>query len=569
MSRRDRISRRTFIGLGIFATAAAPTLLSTLSASASGIVPPGDGIPRQRVPPGSITPPGDGRPSGPSLQKLEEATIVQLQSAMASGDLSSVELVMFYQRRIAQYDQSGPKVNTIMQLNPDAISIATALDAERRKTGARGPLHGIPILLKDNVDTLDKMQATAGSLALLTSMAKADASIAAQLRQAGAVLLGKTTLSEWANFRSSFSSSGWSGRGGQCNNPYSLDRNPSGSSSGSAAATSANFTAVSIGTETDGSIISPANNSGVVGIKPTVGLTSRTGVIPISHNQDTVGPHGRTVADAAAVLGAITGFDPSDGMMMRAGRTAYTDYTQFLDPHGLEGVRIGVARKGLTGYNEKTDAVFETALQALKDAGAILVDPADIPTMDQISAGTNETLVLQTDFKSDIAKYLATRQDPFMHTLQDLIDFNNAHASEELKYFGQDVFIASQAQGPADSTNAAYMKALQTDIQIGGAQGIDAALAKYNVQALVAPSGTPAWKTDLVDGDHFGGASTSPAAIVGYPLINVPMGQSFGLPVGITFMGTAWSEPMLIKFAYAFEQMAQARFAPSFLAHTP
>lgn len=545
MSDRRRFSRRTFIGMGMFATLA-PTLINFTAASSAAAQGSG----------GQNMGMGSGKPI--RLSQIEEATVADLQAGMAAGTFNSVDLVTTYIARIHEFDQNGPKVNSVLQLNPDAVAIAAALDKERQTKGPRGPLHGIPILLKDNVDTADKMDTTAGSLALLTSKPSSDAPIAAQLRAAGAVILGKTTLSEWANYRSTHSSSGWSGRGGQCNNPYYIDRNPSGSSSGSAAAVSSNFTAVSIGTETDGSIISPANNSGVVGIKPTVGLTSRTGVIPISHNQDTVGPHGRTVADAAAVLGAITAQDPKDPFTMAAGRVAYTDYTQFLNPNALSGARIGVARQGVTGYSEKTDALFEQALQALRDAGAILTDPADIPNIDAIQAGDNENIVLSYDFKHDINAYLATRKDPNIHTLQDLIDFNNAHRDQELQWFGQEIFIASQARG--DLTDPTYVNALNQDHAYAAA--FDSFLSQFD--AVVAPTGSPAWKTDLVDGDHFLGASTSPAAISGFPLINVPMGLSYGLPVGITFMGRAWSEPKLIALAYSFEQHTKARQVPQF-----
>ena len=409
------------------------------------------------------------------------------------------------------------------------------------------------------------MDTTAGSLALLGSKPSSDAPVAAQLRAAGMVLLGKTTLSEWANFRSTHSSSGWSGRGGQCNNPYELDRNPCGSSSGSGAAVAANLTAVSIGSETDGSIVCPANNCGVVGIKPTIGLVSRTGIIPISHNQDTAGPHGRTVADAATVLGAITAADPLDSATQVPGRVAYADYTQFLDANALHGAKIGVARKGVTGYSEKTDAIFEQALAALTAAGAILTDPADPPDM---PSGT-ETIVLQYDFKHDLDAYLTTRNDPNIHTLQDLIDFNSAHADQELKYFGQETFIASQARGAV--TDSTYTTALAADQAY--AQQFSTFLSSYD--AVVAPTGSPAWTTDLIDGDHFEGASSSFAAISGFPLVSVPMGattgpdSTYGLPVGLTFMGPAWSEAKLIALAYAFEQATHARKPPTYRMSTP
>ena len=491
--------------------------------------------------------------------ELIEVTVSQLQSMMTSGHLTSRHLVQMYLQRISALDQGGPGVNAILQINPDALSIASSLDDERRAGNVRGPLHGIPILLKDNIDTGDKMDTTAGSLALLGSKPANDSPLAAQLRASGAVIMGKTTLSEWANFRSTHSSSGWSGRGGQCNNPYEIDRNPCGSSSGSGAAVSANLTAVSIGTETDGSIVCPANNCGVVGIKPTIGLVSRTGIIPISHNQDTAGPHGRTVADAAMVLGAITAADPNDPATQAGGRTAYTDYTQFLDANALNGAKIGVARKNVTGYSEKTDAIFEQALQALTAAGAILTDPADPPDM---PSGT-ETTVLEYDFKHDLNAYLAQRGDPSIHTLQDLIDFDNAHADQEMKYFGQELFIESQARGPL--TDSEYTTALAANQQY--AQDFSTFLGSFD--AVVAPTGSPAWTTDLIDGDHFEGASSSFAAISGFPLVSVPMGNSFDLPVGLTFMGPAWSESKLIALAYSFEQATHARIVPTFRSGTP
>ena len=483
---------------------------------------------------------------------------------MEAKQLTSRELVNQYLARIDAIDQRGPTINAIIELNPDALEIADALDRERASSGPRGHLHGIPILLKDNVATADKMQTTAGSLALVGSRPQQDATIAQRLREAGAVILGKTNLSEWANFRSTTSTSGWSGRGGQVVNPYALDCNPCGSSSGSAAAVSANLTAVSIGTETDGSIVCPASINGVVGIKPTVGLTSRAGVIPISHNQDTIGPHARTVTDAAIVLSAIAGADPRDPATQASATKAQRDYTVYLDPNGLRGARIGVARETFFGYSVWADALVDAAIETMRGAGAIIVDPADIPTAKEISTSPDETDVLLYDFKADIAAYLATLEPGFPITdLAGLIQFNNEHAAQEMPYFGQELFLQAQAKGPL--TDRVYQDELAKNHSLGREQGIDAALTKYHLDALVAPTASPAWKTDLVNGDHFLGASSGPAAIAGYPLISVPAGFAFGLPVGTTFMGTAFSEPTVIKLAYGFAQTTKARRTPSFL----
>lgn len=537
--------RRDFMRMGAAAGAAAS--IGTLASGSEALA-------RSR---GAASP----VPDAPS--EIEEATIIDLQAAMASGRLTSQEIVKIYQRRIAALDQSGPTVNAILELNPDALDIARSLDQERANHHVRGPLHGIPVLLKANIDTADKMQTTAGSMALIGTAPAQDSTVAARLRAAGAVILGKTNLSEWANFRSFFSSSGWSGIGGQCNNPYAIDRNPSGSSSGSAASVSANFTSVSLGTETDGSIISPANNNGVVGIKPTVGLTSRAGVVPISHNQDTVGPHARTVGDAAAVLGALVGVDPRDPATAASAGKFHADYTQFLDVNGLKGARIGVAREGLSFPKAEVDSIFEDAIAAIKAAGATVIDPADIPSIDQINSASGEFTVLLFDFKVDLAAYLANRTGVPIKTLADAIAFNSAHAGTELKFFGQEIFEAAE---PTDGfSDPAYIAALALDLQLGRAQGIDAALQQFNLDAIIAPSGGPAWTTDLLNGDHFVFGSTSPCAIAGYPIINVPMGNYFGMPVGISFMGTAFSEPKLIKLASGFEAATKARIVPQFL----
>jgi amidase len=488
-------------------------------------------------------------------QQLEDASIAQLQAAMTSGSLTAHALVQQYLRRIENLDRKGPTVNSVLELNPDAEEIASSLDAERHAGHVRGPLHGIPILIKGNIDTHDKMTTTAGSLALVGSPPALDASVAKKLRDAGAIILGKANLSEWANFRSFHSASGWSGQGGQTHNPYILDRNPCGSSSGSGAAVAAAFAAGSLGTETDGSIVCPSNANGVVGIKPTVGLTSRAGVVPLAHSQDTVGPHGKTVADAAAILGALTGVDPRDPATAASAGNFKTNYTQYLDEDGLGGARIGVMRAGVTGYSEETDEIFEDALEAMKAAGATLLDPADLPTIDEISTGAAEVVVLVFEFKRDLNAYLATRTGVPIKTLADAIAFNDA-SDRELKWFLQEWFELAESD-PFDQ--ATYDAALADARRLGGTDGIDAVLTTNNLQALVAPTGSPAWPTDLVNGDHFLGASSSPSAIAGYPIINVPSGNAFGLPVGISFIGTAWSEPTLIKLASGFEAVTKAR----------
>ncbi len=495
------------------------------------------------------------------LANVEEATIAQLQERMANGTLTALGLVNSYLSRISQFDKAGPKITSVIETNPEARDIARQLDAERQSSGARGPLHGIPILLKDNIDTADQMQTAAGSLALVGTAPSQDATVAARLRSAGAIILGKANLSEWANFRSFHSSSGWSGRGGQCKNPFAPARNPCGSSSGSAAAVSANFTSVSLGTETDGSIVCPSSICGIVGIKPTVGLTSRAGVVPISHSQDTVGPHARTVADAAAVLGALVGVDPRDPATSKSEGKFHRDYTQFLDPNGLQGARIGIVRNtGFFGYSEETDAIAETAIQAMAAAGATIVDPANIPTGDQILADSAELIVLIYEFRIDLNKYLATRTGVPIHTLADAIAFNLEHRSEEMPYFLQEIFDLSE---PGIFSQSDYQAALKRSHELSR-QGINTVLRENNLDCLFAPTGSPAWPTDLVNGDHFTGASSGPCAMAGYPIINVPAGYSFGLPVGISFMGTAFSEPTLIKIASGFEAVTQVRRAPTF-----
>jgi amidase len=491
-------------------------------------------------------------------------SIAQLQQRMDAGKLSSKTLVQSDVARIRRIDQSGPNLRAVLQLNPDASKIATALDAKR--TAARGPLYGIPVLLKDNIDTGDRTLTTAGSLALMGAPAPADAAVVMRLRKAGAVILGKTNLSEWADFRSSHASSGWTGRGGQTRNPYALDRNPCGSSSGSAVAVAAGLVPVAVGTETDGSIICPASMTGIVGIKPTLGLISRDGIIPITHNQDTAGPMARTVADAAILLTAMAGSDPHDPATADADRHA-TDYTRFLDPNGLRGKRIGVVRQ-LAGNEPNADRVLDEAIAAMKAQGAIIVDPVTLPHLADL--GDPEMTVMLYDFKHDLNAYLATRPQLQVKTLADLIAFNEREADREMPWFGQDLFEQAQAKGPL--TDKAYTDALAKAKQLSGPEGIDAALTANHLDALLAPSWGPAYMTDLVLGDHvvsgnptIGGAS-QPAAVAGYPSITVPAGWAHGLPVGIVFFGTKWSEPTLISIAYGFEQHTHAWQPPTFLA---
>jgi amidase len=488
------------------------------------------------------------------------ASIKKVQSLMTSGRLSAQELLEIYLRRIQLIDK-GLDLNAIIQLNPDARRIARELDDERRRKGQRGPLHGIPILLKDNIDTGDRQQTTAGSLALAGAPAPQDATVTKRLRDAGAVILGKANLSEWANFRGNQSSSGWSGVGGQCRNPHILDRNPCGSSSGSGAAVAAALTPAALATETDGSIVCPAGQCGVAGIKPTVGLTSRAGVVPISHTQDTVGTHGRSVADAAVVLGALAGPDPRDPQTAASAGHFFRNYRQFVDPDGLRGARIGVARQ-LTGATPETDAVFEDAVQVMRDAGAIVIDPIEIPSFDEFNVDQSEIIVLIFEFKRDLNAYLATRSGVPVSTLADVIQFNLDHADEELKFFGQELMELAENEIFSEEE---YQQALVRGPQLAGPQGIDAALAANNLDAIVAPTNTPAWPTDLINGDAFLFGSSGFAAVAGYPLVTVTAGFVFDLPVGITFMASAWSEPTLIRLASGFEATADVRRRPRFL----
>jgi amidase len=492
--------------------------------------------------------------------ELEEITIAELQDGMKSGKYTAHSVAQRYLDRIAEIDKQGPAINAVIEINPDALSIADGLDAERKSVGARGPLHGVPVLIKDNIGTADRMMTTAGSLALKGFTPTKDSAVARRLREAGAVILGKTNVSEWANFRSSHSSSGWSGRGGQTRNPYVLDRNPCGSSSGSGAAVSANLAAITIGTETDGSIVCPSSMNGVAGIKPTVGLVSRAGIIPISHSQDTAGPICRTVADVAAVLSALAGVDADDAATKSPSRKAFADYTKFLDRGGLRGARIGVVRK-LFEVADNVVPVMKAALDAMKGAGAVLVDPVAIGTLGKFD--DSELTVLEYEFKAGLTAYLAQFADAPVHTLKEIIEFNERHRKDELFYFGQDLLEQSEKKGPL--TDKAYLDALAKNHRLARQEGIDAVMDKYKLDALVAPTAGPAWPIDLVDGDHDTGGSSTPAAVAGYPNINVPAGFVFGLPVGISFFGRAWSEPTLIKIAYAFEQITQARKPPQFL----
>jgi amidase len=493
--------------------------------------------------------------------ELDEITIGELQDGMKSGRFTSRLLVEKYSERIDEIDKSGPRVNAIIEMNPDALAIAEALDRERKAKGPRGPLHGIPVLIKDNIDTADRMMTTAGSLALVGSSPPKDSFVAQKLRTAGAVILGKTNLSEWANIRSNHSVSGWSGRGGLTHNPYALDRNPCGSSSGTGAGISANLAAVGIGTETDGSIVCPSSSNGLAGIKPTVGLVSRSGIIPISHSQDGAGPMCRTVHDAAVLLGALTGVDPEDPATSASAGKSQTDYAQFCDPNGLEGTRIGVARKYF-GFNEAVDAVMNESLEIMKKHGATIVDPADIPTLGKFD--DSEMTVFLYELKADLNAYLA-RLGPNapVKSLKDIIEFNEHNPQKEMPYFGQDLFLKSQTKGPL--TEKEYVDALAKNHQLARAEGIDAVMDKFKLDAIVGPTGGPAWLTDLITGDHFGGGSSNAAAVAGYPNINVTAGFILGLPVGMSFFGRAWSEPVLIKLAYAFEQACKARQAPRFL----
>lgn len=492
---------------------------------------------------------------------IVEASVADLQSAMHSEKLTARALVKTYLARIRAIDRAGPRINAIIELNPDALAIAAELDRERKARGPRGPLHGIPVLVKDNIATADRMQTTAGSLALVGVKPPRDAFLVTRLRGAGAIILGKTNLSEWANIRSTRSTSGWSARGGLTRNPYALDRNTSGSSSGSAAAIAASLAAVAVGTETDGSVISPAAINGLVGIKPTLGLISRNGIIPIAHSQDTAGPLARTVADAAALLSAMAGSDIRDEATREAAGRA-VDYTRFLDADGLKGARIGVVRANFGGRNDLVSAVVEDALKILKAKGAILIDPVELPNVDKF--GQSELEVLLYELKADFAAYLAEfAPGSNIRTLKDVIEFNERERAREMPYFGQEYFLRAEAMGGLDSKE--YLDALANNQRYSRAEGIDQAMQEHQLDALVAPTTGPAWLTDFYKGDASGGSFTSPAAVAGYPHITVPAGFVHGLPAGMSFVGGAWSEPTLIRLAYAYEQASKQRRAPTFL----
>jgi amidase len=507
-----------------------------------------------------------GRPGTPIPFDLEEATIADLQQRMQSGRETARSLVEKYIARIDAIDRSGPSLRSVLEINPDALAVADRLDAERTSRGPRGPLHGIPILLKDNIATADRMMTTAGSLALAGATPPKDAFIVNRLREAGAVILGKTNLSEWANFRSTHSTSGWSGRGGLTKNPYALDRNPSGSSSGSGAAVAANLSAAAVGTETDGSIVSPSNNNGLVGIKPTLGLLSRSGIVPIAHSQDTAGPMARTVADAAALLGAMSGADADDPATKDSDRRGRRDYTSALDANGLKGARIGVVRNRLFGYSPSADRIAEAAIAEMKQQGAVIVDPANITTLGKFDDTEND--VLQFEFKADLNKYLAWLGPAApVHSLKDVIAFNDAHKDGEMPYFDQEIMQQAEKRGPL--TSATYKAALAKNHRLSRALGIDAVMTKYKLDALVAPTGGPAWMTDLVNGDSGTAGAAAPStvtSVAGYPHITVPAGFFRGLPVGVSFFGRAWSEPTLIRLAYAYEQATKHRRSPTFAA---
>ena len=539
------MKRRSFLGCGTVAGAAALT---------------GGGAPAE---------PAVAEPVAVPPFELDEATVADLQTRMATGEMTARRLTEAYLARIAALDRRGPELRSVIETNPDALPIADALDAERKAKGPRGPLHGIPVLVKDNVDTADRMTTTAGSLVLEGSTPPRDADVAARLREAGAVILGKANLSEWANFRSSRSVSGWSARGGQCRNPYALDRNPCGSSSGSGVAVSANLAPLAVGTETDGSIVCPSTSCGIVGIKPTVGLVSRAGIIPISHTQDTAGPMARTVADAAVLLTALAGAGPgssartSPGSSARTspGSSARTSYTKALDPQGLRGARIGVARN-LAGFHPDTDRLFEEAVAEMKRQGAEIVDPVDLPNVKEL--GDPEFEVLLYEFKAGLDAYFASLGPKApVKTLADTIAFNDRNREREMPFFGQEIFLKAVEKGPL--TTPAYREALDKCARLSRKEGLDAVLDQHRLDALVAPTGAPAWVIDPVSGDHYVGGNSTPAAVSGYPSLSVPMGFVFGLPVGLSFIGRPWSEAVLVRLAFAFEQATRHRRPPRFL----
>ncbi len=545
------ISRRRFLGTG--AAVGGGLVLSGVG----GCVPPdgpGSGVEGNAAPTA-------GEPWPVSSFELEEVSITDLHAGMISGRWTSREITEMYLRRIGEIDRQGPTLRSVIETNPEALEIADLLDREREAGQVRGPLHGVPILLKDNIATHDRMTTTAGSLALEGSIPPEDSGVARKLREAGAVLLGKANLSEWANFRSSRSSSGWSGRGGQCRNPYVLDRNPCGSSSGSGAAASASLCGAAIGTETNGSIVCPSNANGIVGLKPTVGLVSRSRIIPISHTQDTAGPMARTVRDAALLLGVLTGADPADPATTAGAARAEAEYSQYLDPDGLRGARIGVATQYAEGH-ERVEELFQAALEVMRRAGATVVD---IPAVDAWrQMGRPSGIVMRYEFKADLNAYLAgLGPEAPVKTLEEIIAFNEANADRELQHFQQEILLQAQELGPL--SEPAYQEALAEAMRLSRDEGIDRVMEEHRLDAIVAPTGSPAWTTDLINGDRSHMGSSSPAAISGYPNITVPMGSYLGLPVNISIWGRAWSEPEIIRIAFSFEQLTQHRRAPRFI----
>ena len=536
------VNRRSFLKTGLAANAAVWTISTTATVRAA---------------PPAFSPGGHF--------EWEEATIQQLRSAMLAGRLTARKITRQYLHRIHTLDQHGPKLNSVIELNPDADQIAEALDLEAKTRGPRGPLHGIPIVIKDNIATHDKMMTTGGSLALVGSVPPSDAFLVKRLRAAGAAILGKTNLSEWANFRSTHSTSAWSGRGGLTLNPYALDRNPSGSSSGSGVAVSANLCAVAVGTETDGSITSPASYNGLVGLKPTLGLISRSGIIPIAHSQDTAGPMARTVTDAAILLGCMAGPDTDDPPTAAATKKSAPDYTVFLRADALRGARLGVARKYF-GILARVDQLMEDAIALMKSHGALISDPADLPSHGKL--GESEEEVLLCEFKADLNRYLAGLGPAApVRSLAEIIEFNEQNKDREMPWFGQELFLKAQTKGPL--TEPSYLDALARNHRLSRDEGIDAVMDRLQLDAILAPTTGPAQRTDLLWGDRDTGGCTTPAAIAGYPHITLPMGSVGGLPVGISFFGRAWSEPKLLSLAFAFEQLTLARKPPRFAGSLP
>ena len=533
------LSRREFV---VYGAAGGLAVLAGAGCRVAGAAP---GVPAPAVPPFA----------------LAEATIADLQQGMQSGEYTARSLCAYYLTRIDELDRRGPALRAVIETNPDALAIAGALDAERKAKGPRGPLHGVPVLIKDNIATADRMATTAGSLALVGARPSEDAFVVRQLRQAGAVILGKTNLSEWANFRSGRSSSGWSARGGQCKNPYVLDRSPCGSSSGTGAAIAADFAAVGVGTETDGSVVCPSSACSLVGIKPTLGRVSRSGIVPIAHSQDTAGPMARTVRDAALLLGALAGADPKDpatGAVPAGGE----DYTRSLDAGGLKGARIGVARNKLFGYHPATDALVNQAIDVMRQAGAVIVDPADVPHVGEYDDA--ELTVLLYEFKADLNRFLGELAPGApVKTLRDIIDFNERHKDLEMPYFGQDLMLKAEEKGSL--TDQPYVDALAQCRRLARDEGLRPIFEDQRLDAVVAPTGNPPWPIDLVNGDHFLGGSSTPAAVAGYPHITVPAGYVSGLPVGLSFIGPPFSEATLVRLAYAYERATKLRRPPHFM----